>query len=108
MRSKKDLDLGVGTELFCECKSNDLKCCRDKSLNPAYMFCTMEFSSIQSSDLSLRRLWGFVWVIFFVIFFFPRPLLSAVLCLSNSFPRLSSDPLGNIILTPQQSPDMTS
>lgn len=106
MRSKKDLDLGVGTELFCECKSNDLECCRDKSLNPAYMFCTMEFSSVVRFEF--EKALGVCLGYFFVIFFFPRPLLSAVLCLSNSFPRLSSDPLGNIILTPQQSPDMTS
>lgn len=47
MRSEEDLDLGVGTELFCECKSNDLKCCRDKSLNPAYMF--LLWNSLQLS-----------------------------------------------------------
>lgn len=53
LKSKENLDLGVGTELLCKCKSNDLKCHHHKSLNPAHMLWTMEFCSTQSSDLSV-------------------------------------------------------
>lgn len=94
----------MGSEFLCKCKSKDLKCGHDKSLNFAYML--VLWNSLQLGIFECMR--GGLGGLFGLFFSFPRPLLSVALCLSHEFPRLSSGPLGNTTLTPQPSPGTIS